>query len=86
MTDDVLDKVVRAEIGRIMRGDECRRDCLCGICLLKMMRYVLALRHTSSVIDRAVDKVFETPGAFQHMPPFRRGPCGKTMPCLGAGS
>ena len=74
---------VRRAAGGILRGDKYRGKFVCLPCLVTM---TLERPHSGwrqSEIERAMDKVFKTPGANTDLPTFICALCQKTMPCLG---
>ncbi len=74
--------LVRREAGRLLRV-EYKGQFLCHTCLRKLIRQSFGQSYTKSQIERALDKVFESPGALSRMPAFICTLCGKAMPCLG---
>ena len=75
---------VRHAAGGILRGDKYRRKFVCLPCLVTMTLERLHPGWRQSEIERAMDKVSETPGAIISMPTFICTRCQKTVPCLGA--
>jgi hypothetical protein len=77
---------VRRAAGGILRGDQYRGKFVCLPCLVTMTRERLHPGWRQSEIERAMDKVSETPGAITYLPTFICALCQKTRPCLGAPS
>ena len=75
--------LVRREAGKLLRV-EYRGQFLCHTCLRKLIRQSFGQSYTTSQIERALDKVFESPGALTRTQSSLCGICLKTMPCLGA--
>ena len=57
---------------------------MCLPCLVRMTLERLHPGWRQSEIERAMDKVSETPGAITYLPTFICALCQKTLPCLGA--
>ncbi len=83
MTNSTEDFVRRAA-GGILRGNKYRGKFVCLPCLVTMTLERLHPGWRQSEIERAMDKVSETPGAINYLPTFICARCQKTMPCLGA--
>jgi hypothetical protein len=83
MTYIMIDEVVRREVGKLLRVDY-RGKFLCSSCLVKFVRDTLGTGYTTSEIDQAMDKVFDSPGALRRIPAFICAECMKTMPGLGS--
>jgi hypothetical protein len=79
------EELVRREVGKILRVDYPEQP-ICSLCLVKSIRQAFGTGYTKSQIERAMDKVFESPGALTRLPTFICAVCGKTMPCLSAGA
>ena len=54
--------------------------------LVELARESLETTYPKSEIDRAMDPVFQSPGALRSVPTFLCAGCRKTMPCRGAPS
>ena len=79
------EQVVRRIVGRLLRGDY-RGQFFCSSCLVKLARESVDTTYPTSKIERAMDTVFQSPGALRSVPTFLCAGCRKTMPCLGAPS
>jgi hypothetical protein len=79
------EEVVRRLVGRLLRSDY-RGEFFCSSCLVKLARESLDTTYPKSAIERAMDTVFQSPGALRSVPTFLCAGCRKTMPCLGAPS
>ena len=77
---------VRRAVGGIFRGDKYRGKFVCLPCLVTMTLERLHSGWRQSEIERAMDTVFQSPGALRSVPTFLCAGCRKTMPCLGAPS
>jgi hypothetical protein len=77
------EELVRREVGKLLRVDYPGKP-LCLLCLVKHIRQTFSTGYTKSQIERAIDKVFESPGALTRLHTFICAVCGKTMPCLYA--
>ncbi len=77
------EELVRREVGKLLRVDYPGQP-ICSLCLVKHSRQTFGTGYTKSQIERAIDKVFESPGALTRLPTFICAVCGKTMPCLSA--
>ena len=75
---------VRWTAGGILRGDKYRGKFVCLRCLVTMTLERLHPGWRQSEIERAMDKVSETPGAITYLATFICALCQKTLPCLGA--
>jgi hypothetical protein len=84
MTYPTEDRVCRI-VGRLLRNDY-RGQFFCSSCLVKLARESLDTTYPKSEIERAMDTVFQSPGALRSVPTFLCAGCRKTMPCLGAPS
>ncbi len=81
MTSSAED-LVRREAARLLRT-EYRGAFLCHTCLRKLIRQSFHASFTQTQVERALDRVFESPGALTRMSNIC-AVCGKTMPCLNA--
>ena len=77
---------VRRAAGGILRGSKYRGKFVCLPCLVRMTLENLHPDWRQSEIERAMDTVFQSPGALRSVPAFLCAGCRKTMPCLGAPS
>jgi hypothetical protein len=77
---------VRRAAGGILRGNKYRGKFVCLPCLVTMTLERLHAGWRQSEIERAMDTVFQSPGALRSVPTFFCAGCRKTMPCLGAPS
>jgi len=77
---------VRRAAGGILRGDKYRGKFVCLPCLVRMTLEHLHPGWRQSEIERAMDTVFQSPGALRSVPTFLCAGCRNTMPCLGAPS
>jgi hypothetical protein len=75
---------VRRAAGGILRGDKYRGKFVCLPCLVRMTLEHLHPGWRQSEIERAMDTVFQSPGALRSAPTFLCALCHKTVPCLGA--
>jgi len=55
-----------------------------GLPDVKLVRDTLGTSYTTSEMDLAMDKVFDSPGALMRIPAFICAECMKTMPGLGS--
>ena len=72
---------VRRAVGRAL--DKYQGQIVCSVCLVRMTLERLHAGWRKSEIERAMQKVFEVPGALNR---FSTGPCARcsrAMPCLG---
>ena len=83
MTYIMTDELVRREGGKLLRVDY-RGKFLCSSCLVKLVRDTLGTSYTTSEMDLAMDRVFDSPGALMRIPAFICAESMKTMPCLGS--
>jgi hypothetical protein len=83
MTYIMIDELVRREVGKLLRVAY-RGKFLCSSCLVNLVRDMLGTSYTTSEIDQAMDKVFDSPGALTRIPVFICAACMKTMPGLGS--
>ncbi len=74
---------VRRAAGGILRGNKYRGKFVCLSCLVTMTLKRLHPGWRQSEIERAMDKVSQTPGAITYLPTCICALCQKTMPCLG---
>jgi hypothetical protein len=76
------EEFVRLEVGKLLRVDYPRKA-ICSLCLLKILRQTFSTGYTESQIKRAVEKVFESPGALTGLASSSCAVCIKvTMRCL----
>jgi len=52
--------------------------------LLELVRDTLGTSYTTSEMDLAMERVFDSPGALMRIPAFICAECMKTMPGLGS--
>jgi hypothetical protein len=83
MTYIMTDELVGREVGKLLRVDY-RGKFLCSSCLVKLVRDTLGTSYTTSEMDLAMEKVFDSPGVLMRIPAFICAECMKTMPGLGA--
>jgi hypothetical protein len=79
------EEVVRRIVSRLLRSDY-RGEFYWSSCLVKLARESLDTSYPKSEIERAMDTVFQSPGALRSVPAFLCAGCRNTMPCLGAPS
>jgi hypothetical protein len=77
------EELVRRIVGSLLRSDY-RVAFFCSSCLGKLARESLDTIYPKSEIERAMDTVFQSPGALRSVPTFLCAGCRKTMRCLGA--
>ena len=82
---DPTEELVRRIVGSLLRSDY-RGEFFCSSCLGKLARESLDMTYPMSEIERAMDTVFQSPGALRSVPTFLCAGCRKMMPCLGAPS
>jgi hypothetical protein len=82
---DPTEELVRRIVGSLLRSDY-RGEFFCSSCLGKLARESLDTTYSKSEIERAMDTVFQSPGALRSVQTFLCAGCRKTMPCLGAPS
>jgi hypothetical protein len=83
MTYIMTDELVGREVGKLLRVDY-RGTFLCSSCLVKLVRDTLGTSCTTSEMDLATDKVFDSPGALMRILTFICAEGMKTMPCVGS--
>ena len=81
----LTEELVRRIVGHFLRSDN-RAQFFCSSGLVKLARESLDTTYPRSEIERAMDTVFQSPGALRSVPAFLCAGCRKTMPCLGAPS
>ena len=69
MTYIMTDELVGREVGKLLRVNY-RGTFLCSSCLVKLVRDTLGTSYTTSEMDLAMEKVFDSPGALMRIPAF----------------
>jgi hypothetical protein len=72
---------VRRAVGRAL--DEHQGQIVCSVCLVRMTLERLHAGWRKSEIERAIEKVFEVPGALNRISGGPCARCKRVMPCLG---
>ena len=75
------EEFVRLEVGKLLRFDYPKKA-ICSLCLVKILRQTFSTGYAESQIKRAIEKVFESPGALTRLASFSCGVCRGTMRCL----
>jgi hypothetical protein len=81
--NDVLNKVVRAEVGRLLRNEFPEKS-VCLDCLTRMIHATSGPPYTKAQIRKVVVAVTETRGSLRYFPLFlcQIPSCGKVRACL----
>jgi hypothetical protein len=72
---------VRRAVGRAL--DQYQGGIVCSACLVRMALERLHAGWRRSEIERAMEKVFEVPGALNRISTGPCARCNRAMPCLG---
>jgi hypothetical protein len=75
---------VRRAVGTAL--DSYRGRIVCSGCLVRMALEHLQTGWRRSEVERAMEKVFEIPGALNHVSNGPCARCNRAMPCLGSPS
>ena len=76
------EEVVRRLVGRLLRSDY-RGEFFCSSCLVKLARESLDTTYPKSEIERAMDTVFQSPGALRSVPTSSAPIAGKRCRASG---
>ena len=72
---------VRRAVGSSL--DKYQGRIVCSSCLVRMSLERLQAGWRKSEVERAMDRVFEAPEAFNHIPTGPCARCSRATPCLG---
>lgn len=80
---DIILEAVRRDVSKLLREDN-RGAFICSLCLNRLIREKPGITFTKGQIERALETVFKSPGAFMRRYSFVCDRCGNTLTCLGA--